>query len=803
MLMYLVLLSLLIGMAIGVEPFVSSPDVLVVTEAVDAFSSPTLGNGYIGYKVGDHCDTKKCRRHTSLGDAQSTLGGLHIGGVFNGLSNSTPSHRARLPSIHNVYVESASSSFSPSLSTQNSTTTSASAADDGGGTAVRWFTEGRTDTTPGALNVTPRSGVVDGSVTMTEQALDLRQAVFKNRTVVEADSSAGALNGPAAAAAANCTVRLASRAISFADADDFKLGPIAPAQGSPPPGTESLVTVAGTTAQAELQGLRPTAVGLAFESVPDSVTLNLDTTPHIQFLAAARTELDYSRSNPLRADADAEGVDGKLHTPATAMLLDNLTAAAVADLVAAKQLSPAALFAEHAAAWADVWQSGVEISGNSSVAAAVNASLYYIHLAVRADWPHGLSPGGLASNSYDGRSFWDTETWMFPVLDLLDPQLGASLLQYRLDRLPAAVARASQMYGNLSGTGAAQFPWVSTQTGFGCTQVPANQQCANGVGCTGLGWEEQHISGDIAMAFRLHWRSAHDLAFLKRSLPLINGICTFFASRFAPGFGPSGHNVSISSVVGPDEASSVHDDDIYTNAVGSETLKFCVEVASILNNASNNSNASFGSKNDANSSYSAPLLARWADIADRVYLPTSTTLVDSGGLAVHPQNRDYLGGSSDCCESGRGKAGNGCCIEQSAVVLMQYPLGLDQPEEVKLNDIKYYEPRTIANGFFTGDSIYSIAWLALGNASAAVDQWDAAFDHMDPRFHVFREELQGGAREFHYRGRRVLAECDSRMVRCPDSFRQHDTCSTKAAAGGRWRSCAAQYPLPRRAAGCQ
>ena len=185
-----------------------------------SFSSPTLGNGYIGYKVGDHCDTKKCantyippitpssklpltaaaaaaaaaapppplpstgRRHTSLGDAQSTLGGLHIGGVFNGLSNSTPSHRARLPSIHNVYVESASSSFSPSLSTQNSTTTSASAADDGGGTAVRWFTEGRTDTTPGALNVTPRSGVVDGSVTMTEQALDLRQAVFKNRTVV-------------------------------------------------------------------------------------------------------------------------------------------------------------------------------------------------------------------------------------------------------------------------------------------------------------------------------------------------------------------------------------------------------------------------------------------------------------------------------------------------------------------------------------------------------------------------------------------------------------------------------------------
>jgi len=83
---------------------------------------------------------------------------------------------------------------------------------------------------------------------------------------------------------------------------------------------------------------------------------------------------------------------------------------------------------------------------------------------------------------------------------------------------------------------------------------------------------------------------------------------------------------------------------------------------------------------------------------------------------------------------------------QSAAALLQYPLGLPMPVNIKTNDLSYYEPRTRSNGFFTGDSIYSIAWLALGNARAALKQWDAAFNHIDTRhFFLFREKLSGGA----------------------------------------------------------
>ena len=102
-------------------------------------------------------------------------------------------------------------------------------------------------------------------------------------------------------------------------------------------------------------------------------------------------------------------------------------------------------------------------------------------------------------------------------------------------------------------------------------------------------------------------------------------------------------------------------------------------------------------------------------------------------MEVHPEYDGYRGGA----------------ITQSSVVLTQYPLELPQDPRLKVSDLLYYEPRTRQNGFFTGDSVYSIAWLALGNTSAAASQWRAAFAHMDTdHFFVFSETLSGGHSNF-------------------------------------------------------
>lgn len=84
----------------------------------------------------------------------------------------------------------------------------------------------------------------------------------------------------------------------------------------------------------------------------------------------------------------------------------------------------------HINAWADIWQSGYRIEGRMDVARAVNSSLYAILSSVRTDRPFSLSPGGL-TQGYNGHTFWDCETWMYPGMLLLYPDIAQSLLFYR------------------------------------------------------------------------------------------------------------------------------------------------------------------------------------------------------------------------------------------------------------------------------------------------------------------------------------------------------------------------------------
>jgi hypothetical protein len=175
----------------------------------------------------------------------------------------------------------------------------------------------------------------------------------------------------------------------------------------------------------------------------------------------------------------------------------------------------------------------------------------------------------------------------------------------------------------------------------------------------------------------------------------------------------------------------VVDGDAYTVAAATSNLAFCVDASRMLGPG-----------------YEVP--STWRDLASKPFLPianltvngsssgsstssTSSTISPAAGVAtpVHLQYHGWPGG---------GKA-----IEQSSVALLQYPLGLPMAPSLARADLSYYEALTRTNGFFTGDSIYSIAWLALGRREAADTQWQAAFQHMDTGggFNTWRETLSG------------------------------------------------------------
>jgi hypothetical protein len=59
---------------------------------------------------------------------------------------------------------------------------------------------------------------------------------------------------------------------------------------------------------------------------------------------------------------------------------------------------------------------------------------YALLSTVRADTRYSSSPGGLATNSYNGHTFWDVETWMWPLWLTFHPDIAKAVLQYRADR---------------------------------------------------------------------------------------------------------------------------------------------------------------------------------------------------------------------------------------------------------------------------------------------------------------------------------------------------------------------------------
>lgn len=138
-------------------------------------------------------------------------------------------------------------------------------------------------------------------------------------------------------------------------------------------------------------------------------------------------KLQFSTSTPVwtcvaafRSDLDSPG--------------QNPLSSALQDWLKYSSFSSSQLFQPHLSAWSDLWDSGsVELTGNGSFAATVNASLYDIYSSLRPEVQFSTSPGGLAGGGYCGHVFWDMETWMFPVLSVLQPPLARMAASYRYD----------------------------------------------------------------------------------------------------------------------------------------------------------------------------------------------------------------------------------------------------------------------------------------------------------------------------------------------------------------------------------
>jgi trehalose/maltose hydrolase-like predicted phosphorylase len=291
---------------------------------------------------------------------------------------------------------------------------------------------------------------------------------------------------------------------------------------------------------------------------------------------------------------------------------------------------------------------------------------------------------------------------MFPVYLATAPDIAERLLQYRIDRLPAARAFADR-----TGLRGARFPWESALSGDEAVPIP------------GFG-HEIHINGDIALAAWQYWLATGDRVWLDHAFPLLTGIADFWVSRSTPN---SDGSRSIREVVPPDEdvlmrgrfggisvlagGGSLVDDSAFTNQAARRSLGIATDAAVALGRTSN---------------------PAWAQAAHDL---RSQPAARDGVVAEYA---GYAGGP----------------IKQADVTLLSYPWEAPLPPGAALANLDFYAPHTDPNGPSMTDAIHSIIASQIGAPGCAAYSFTrrSLDPFLRPPYSQFAEARFGGAFTF-------------------------------------------------------
>jgi alpha,alpha-trehalose phosphorylase len=231
-----------------------------------------------------------------------------------------------------------------------------------------------------------------------------------------------------------------------------------------------------------------------------------------------------------------------------------------AALAAAVQTGWEGLAAEHAAYLDEFWgRADVEVEGDERVQQAVRFALFHILQAGARAEGRAIAAKGLTGPGYDGHAFWDTETFVLPVLTYTAPSAAADALRWRHSILPKAQTRAAQL-----GLKGAVFPW----------RTIAGHECS---GYWPAGTAAFHLGADVADAAVRYTSVTGDQEFERDiGLELLAQTARLWCSL---GHHDSAGQFRIDGVTGPDEYSAVADNNVYTNLMAQHNLVSAADAA--------------------------------------------------------------------------------------------------------------------------------------------------------------------------------------------------------------------------------
>ncbi len=343
----------------------------------------------------------------------------------------------------------------------------------------------------------------------------------------------------------------------------------------------------------------------------------------------------------------------------------------------------------------DYWQRAeVEVDGDEKLQLAVRfAQFHVIQAAARAE-RRAIPAKGLTGSGYDGHVFWDSESFVLPVLSYTLPRAAADALRWRLSTLALALDRARQL-----GLRGAAFPWRTIH----------GEECS---GYWPAGTAAFHINADIANAVVRLQSVAPDANFDRSvGVELLVHTARLWSSL---GHLDAGGRFSIDGVTGPDEYSAIADNNLYTNLMARRNLGAAADAAERL------------PERAAELEVDAEEIARWRACADAVVIPFDE------GLGVHEQATNFCRHQRWDFESTRPDQYplllhfpyfdlyRKQVVKQADLVLALLACGDAFTPEQKRRDFDYYEQLTVRDSSLSA-SVQAVIAAEVGHVGLAYD----------------------------------------------------------------------------------
>ena len=252
----------------------------------------------------------------------------------------------------------------------------------------------------------------------------------------------------------------------------------------------------------------------------------------------------------------------------------------------------------------DFWAGAdVEVEGDSEIQQAVRfAPFQVLQSGARAE-VRPIAAKGLTGPGYDGHTFWDTETFVLPVLTYTQPSAAADVLRWRQSVLPLARMRAADL-----GLEGATFPWRTIR----------GQECS---GYWPAGTAAFHINADIANAVVRYVDATDDEQFEREvGVELLVETARLWRSL---GHHDAEGRFRVDGITGPDEYSAIKDNNVFTNLMAQRNMAAAADAAEKHDEVAE----ALGVTNEET--------AGWRDAANRIMIPYDER------LGVHPQHEGF------------------------------------------------------------------------------------------------------------------------------------------------------------------